>query len=154
MIREMKDIIQMFIDNGREGDAFAESARWGEFEILKDMLARGIPIDGKAGNGATALMHAASGGQTRIVEYLLKHGADPNISADDHWRTALMSCLAALHKEGKYLAILQLLLDAGADPNLRDREGRTALDYAQERNSEKVSCLLKSKMAGTDKRDV
>lgn len=52
-------------------------------------------------------------------------------------RTALMEAAA-----GGYLNIVQYLLDKGANPSLKDREGKTALDLAQEKNYTKIVTLL------------
>ena len=53
---------------------------------------------------------------------ILKQGANPNTAEELSQMTPLMACETA--------AIAKILLDAGADPNLRDRTGRTALHHA------------------------
>jgi len=41
-----------------------------------------------------------------------------------------------------YLAIAKRLLEGGADPTLRDEDGKTALDIARERGYSEVVALL------------
>jgi ankyrin repeat protein len=42
-----------------------------------------------------------------------------------------------------------VLLDAGADPNLRDREGRTALSWASSKGYAAVQAVLEAKPGAT-----
>jgi ankyrin repeat protein len=41
-----------------------------------------------------------------------------------------------------YLAVTKLLLEGGADPTLRTKSGRTALDWARENGKSEVVALL------------
>jgi len=84
---------------------------------------------------------------------LLIAGADPNIQnryeyEDGH--TALM--LASKYCDTK---IVKMLLDAGADPNLRDVRGNTALMLASENycksNEEIVKILLNAMIQNESK---
>lgn len=59
------------------------------------------------------------------VSVLLKHGANANGRLPDG-RTPLMLAVSQTSVD-----CVQLLLDAGADPKLRDRSGKDALRYAQ-----------------------
>ncbi len=53
---------------------------------------------------------------------ILQQGANPNTAEELSQMTPLMACETA--------AIAKVLLEFGADPNLRDRTGRTALHHA------------------------
>lgn len=55
----MKDVIQMFIDEGRLADALGEAARWGENDLVRQLLSHGLPVDERGDSGGTALMNAA-----------------------------------------------------------------------------------------------
>ncbi len=73
------------------GDAFVLACRNGHTEVAKSLHAAGAAIDAKGYFGATALHWAAIHGHTETVEWLLSHGADPNIhdarfdAAADSW---------------------------------------------------------------------
>ena len=77
-------------------------------------------------DGETALMKAATKGESATVEQLLAAGADPNIQSPEYGETALM--LAADFGES---AIVEQLLAAGAELNLQAKGGLTALMWAQ-----------------------
>ena len=46
-------------------------------------------------------------------------------------------------EEERYLAIVLMLLANGADPSTRDKDGRTALDYAQRNGHERIQEILR-----------
>ena len=73
----------------------------------------------------TPLMTAASAGSSGILTELLQRGAAVN-TATSAGLTPLMFAL----RDSDIPANAVMLLNAGADPTLTDREGRTALDYA------------------------
>src|SRR5262249_35593560 len=81
-------------------------------------------------SGMTALMRAATRGQTRLVRVLLQHGADPNIVRNDEF-TALM--LAAFFG---YQDIVLILVEHGANTNTTARLGTSAQIWA-------ASCTIK-----------
>jgi ankyrin repeat protein len=75
------------------------------------------------------------------VELLLEKGAEVNrIDEVEHW-TALMFA------GGEGLTeVIRTLLRHGADPNLKDTDGDTALTFAQRNGHEAVAGLLKGAM--------
>jgi hypothetical protein len=73
----------------------------------------------------TPLIRAAVLGDTRTVQTLLRHGADPNLPGGVNGWTPLMH---AIHKN--HPGTIQALLAAGADVNARGRSGETALMMA------------------------
>jgi ankyrin repeat protein len=86
-----------------------------------------------------ALRSAGDGRQDRLVELLLRHGADPNIR-DSKGLTPLLQAL----RNGSMLKVLALLLDHGADPNIGDQDGKLPLHYAINAQSpEMVALFLK-----------
>ena len=124
-------------------------------------------------NSRTALYMAAQRNDLPAVNLLLEYGADPNVSSPDQgtplhaaatasghcciapllqyganvegmtsWRQTALHYVAA-YKNDEHLA--KMLLEAGANPNSRDLDGITPLQWAVVSNSEKVvEALLES----------
>lgn len=99
------------------------------------LLEWGARVHSRDKNGDSALTGAAAAAcplrsaeeqQTNIIRLLLQHGANPN-SSDHKGETPLM----AVATYGN-VAALRLLLDSGARADLRDRDGKSALDYARQ----------------------
>lgn len=90
-------------------------------------------------DGFQPLGLAAYFGKTEAVKYLLKAGAQVNSPSNNSLGvTPLQSAVA-----GNHLEITRLLLEAGADPNVRERGGNTPLHAAaQNGNIEIVRSLI------------
>ena len=81
--------------------------------------------------GRTPLAYAAAFGHAAAVRRLLEAGADPN-AADSLGVTPLMQAADLAENpltDALAEAVVGVLLDAGADPEVRDRNGRRAADY-------------------------
>jgi hypothetical protein len=82
------------------------------------------------------LIKAAYDGQKSEVQYLLNRCADPNARGNEQ-ATVLMEASIPGHVE-----IVELLLKAGADVTLKDKEGWTALRYATAHQQHDVAKIL------------
>lgn len=103
-------------------------------------LAAGRRTAGK--EASIALVLAARHGETRSVQALLRHGAQPN-TKDASGTTALIAAAS-----NGYGEIVRILLSAGADANARNNFGRTALiSAAADRYPDIVRALIQ---AGAD----
>ena len=88
------------------------------------LIAKGANVNLSDARGTTALQLAVSLGFPEGVELLVTQKAridDPNASGE----TPL---IAAVHRRD--IALMRLLLKAGADPDRADNSGRSARDYA------------------------
>lgn len=101
----------------------------------------------EAPRGLTALHLAARFGATGIVTDLLtNHEIATCDVRDSHHQTPLMWAVAFGNLE-----TLQTLLDTGADPNLKDADGRTPLSLAAENGAtDIIEALLKDNRLITD----
>jgi hypothetical protein len=138
----VRNLTAMLIAQGRTATAFCEAARWGHLGVVQEMLAEGIDVNVRSEHGSTALIHASSAGQLPIVRALLAAGADVNTLGNKC--TPLIANLSALHSERTYLAICNELLNAGADLSICDHEGRTAQHWAESRQFESLTNLIRS----------
>jgi len=109
--------------------------------------------------GSTALMGAALEGHKEIVELLLQAGADPNIIDPSRMSDCELSIVDRVFKNGATALmkatlgrnrtnnagnkeIVELLLNAKADPDIQDLRGNTALILAAEHCKAEIVELL------------
>ena len=118
-----------------------ECARRGDLDGVRAALAAGEPVDARhPESGNTALAEAASSraGTPELVRLLLDAGADPN--GGDKWGVTPLRSVSNLSDETA-VAILDLLVEAGADVNLESRHV-TPLAWARTKNNDAVANAL------------
>jgi ankyrin repeat protein len=135
-----------------------------------------VNIQATGPGGITALMMAASRGRLTLVRWLLNNGADVN-ALDDQKESALHYAVSGekvevvkellerkarintvggppvLHKALDQPAIVKLLLDAGANPDVEDDSGHTLINRAVVASREDVIEMLIAKKANLDHPD-
>lgn len=94
----------------------------GDFEASQQLVAKGAKVQFP---GWSPIHYAASGPNTRLVQWLLERGAQIDAESPNG-TTPLM--LAAQHAPE---ATVELLLKRGADPRKRNRRGLQASDFAE-----------------------
>ena len=110
----------------------------GNLTLVKLLLEKGVDINEPCFD-RYPLMYATEG--HTILECLLKAGANVEVQTEEEHDNALM--LAANY--GNIKAI-QLLLDAGADVTVKNKEGLTAYDIAVKEHNVKSAEMLKEAM--------
>jgi ankyrin repeat protein len=97
-------------------------------EVVQTILDKGVDINQLSGKyNYTALNIAAHQRRWDIVKLLLQKGATVNLSeANDS------SELHFAARNGAPIGITKALIDAGADPKMKDCDGKTALDLARD----------------------
>ena len=112
------------------------AANNGHLDIARLLIAKGVDANARDcdGRGNSALLCAVWSMDVPMVKLLIKNGADPNVG-NSNW-TPLMTAAWTMGSERRgqgrkdFVAILKLLLAAGAMVNTRDKVGQTALSLA------------------------
>ena len=115
----------------------------GNVELLREVL-RGDP-DLRATNrfGGTALIPAADRGHVDMVRALLETEIPLDHVNSLGW-TALLEAVILGEGGRAHQQIVRLLVDAGADAGIADRDGVTALEHARRRGYLQIARILRS----------
>ena len=122
---------QVLLDSGADPNVTAQGGTtplhdaviYASVDVVRLLLDAGAAPNPLDEIGLTPLLRAAREGGASLIRVLLEHGADAN-AVDPDGRTPLH--VAARHNP--LSAVSALLLDAGADPAMRDQHGNTACD--------------------------
>jgi ankyrin repeat protein len=122
------------------GKLIIKAAKSGDVATLKSLLATDPSlIDAHDTDGSTPLHCAVWKGHEKVVEFLVKSGADVNaVNQNGHWGTTPLH--AAAHANQAKIA--QLLLNNGADSKAKDLEGRTPMFHTTFHKAKAVAKLL------------
>ncbi len=171
-----KEIVKALIKKGADVSATNEYQqtplhRCANVEVAKLLLGAGAPLDAKDERGRTALHVAADLGKTDLVRFYIDAGLGVNsqnkskatplhgASLGGHKDTAnalveLGAKLNTLTKDGyapihmaKNLEVIKLLMAAGADPTLKDGNGKDAFLHALERHDADTALYLLDKLS-------
>lgn len=104
---------------------------YGSPEIGLALIRAGADVNATDASGSTVLWVASQGGYLKVLEELLKRGANPNIQI----RNVGFSGDTPLHMAamGNSAEKLEILLRYGADPKIRNAKGQTPLDVANQK---------------------
>lgn len=148
------DCLKLLLENGADINGIGKSlpplciaSEEGNAQIVDYLILQNVELDKKDSFGSTALMHAASEGQKKIVEKLLKAGADKSIVdangysasdyAEDENQYQLQKYLNTEERPAIHQATIDGLIEnvermvaQGVDINTKDDYGRTVLHLA------------------------
>ncbi|CAL7951422.1 unnamed protein product [Xylocopa violacea] len=113
------------------------AAQSNDLDRVKMLLKKGVSVNVEDLAGYTALHYAARNGHYEICKILLENNATVNAQTRCGRATALHRAAMQGH-----VSIVELLLKFGANPNLRDADGYTALHKAIMARSIAVCRLL------------
>ena len=92
---------------------------WGKNQTARVLIEAGADVNESAhafGMNRTALMMAAEKGDVKLIEMLLKHGADVNAQVTSSHNKGNTALMFAAHKQNAN--VVEMLLKHGANPNL------------------------------------
>jgi ankyrin repeat protein len=114
-------------------DALAIAVTNNDLDMVKIMIEGGADVRAKTGfDNGSALISAAQLGLTDIARALIEAKADIDHANERGW-TALTTAVVAGSGDKDHLAIVEALVKAGADGDIKDRSGLKAIDYARRR---------------------
>ncbi|ALA82884.1 MULTISPECIES: ankyrin repeat domain-containing protein [Stenotrophomonas] len=125
-----------------QDSAYLYAGARGLDEILAMTLAHGADLHSTNRYGGTALIPAAERGHVATVRTLLRAGVAVDHVNRLHW-TALLEAILLGDGGPRHVQIVQLLLDAGADPERADGDGVTPLAHARQRGYTDIEALLR-----------
>lgn len=145
-----EDILALLLTSGadvNQTDAIGRSplmvaAQRGALSIVKNLVSAGadlfhVQLGGEHEQGNTALHYAAERAQnSAVIGYLLEQGLDID-AVNEAGQSALMHAARRGNLEN-----IQILLKAGANPHLNDKNGDTALGFAKWKKHSAVEKVL------------
>ena len=108
---------------------------------MVSLIENGADVGETDRNGVTPLHHAVRFRRPLAVKTLLQHGAAVNQACKRSGATPLhreITSTGAPGTAGKLkerLLIIEILVEAGADPSIRNKLGKTPLEYATDEES-------------------
>ncbi len=148
--------VRLLLESGSDPDlrdpdgetALSWAARLGHTAVVKDLLAAGAQRELRGDRFQAPAIVLASRAAHRGIVALLAPLADLD-AVDSRGRTALICAVqpaqAGEKPQHRILAIVQTLLNQGADPDLQDADGETALMGAvRSGNREAVAVLIRA----------
>jgi ankyrin repeat protein len=127
-----------------QDSAFLYSGAEGLNEVLRLTLAAGADVASTNRYGGTALIPASEHGHVETVQILINAGVPVNHVNSLGW-TAMQEAILLNNGGPRQQDVVRLLLAAGADPDIRDREGRTALQNAERLGFEAISAIIRGR---------
>jgi len=137
---DLQKVVQL-LDDGATVDG-CDDCKWtplmraaqnGFVDVVQVLLNSGADVNVVDKGGYTPLMVAAGDNRAGMIDLLVRHGARLN----EQDQTAGWTALIWAAKEGHLNSVDRLLI-AGADKTLKDRQGRSALDWAQVKGHDEV----------------
>jgi ankyrin repeat protein len=127
-----------------QDSAFLYAGAEGFNEVLRLTLAAGADAASTNRYGGTALIPASEHGHVETVQILIDAGVPVNHVNNLGW-TAMQEAILLNSGGPRQREVVRLLLAAGADPDIRDPEGRTALQNAERLGFGEIAAILRGR---------
>jgi len=132
--------------DSRQDSPYLLAGAQGRLEILKMTLAHGADLGSTNRYGGTALIPAAERGHVAVVRTLIDAGVKVDHVNRLGW-TALLEAIILADGGTRHQEIVRMLIAAGADVNLADKDGVTPLQHALRRNYTAMATMLRAASA-------
>lgn len=127
-----------------QDSAFLFAGAEGLNDVLQLTLAAGADVTSINRYGGTALIPASEHGHVETVKVLIAAGVPVNHVNNLDW-TAMQEAILLNDGGPRQQEVVRLLLAAGADPGIRDPEGRTALQNAERLGYSEIAAVIRGR---------
>ncbi|WP_309075894.1 ankyrin repeat domain-containing protein [Paenarthrobacter sp.] len=127
-----------------QDSAFLYAGAEGFNEVLQLTLAAGADVRSTNRYGGTALIPASEHGHTETVRILIAAGVPVDHVNNLGW-TAMQEAILLNNGGPKQQDVVRQLLAAGANPDIRDPQGRTALQNAERLGFTEIAALVRNR---------
>lgn len=110
----------------------------GQISLVRFLIEGGVSADARDGWNTSCMFLAAGNGHTDVVEFLLEQGID----IDEQYRMEKTALIVA--SQGGRMETVRLLASRNANLNLKDTDGKSALDHAIDQKHENISAFLRN----------
>ncbi|KAG8551139.1 hypothetical protein GDO81_003978 [Engystomops pustulosus] len=147
-------IVQLLVNHGADINQETGSGKnslmlacfAGHLDIVKYLREQGASWESRDKGGCTAMHWAVDGGDVKVIEWMIADGCQVDVKDSCSRWTPLMRVSAVTGKTD----VARRLLAAGADVNVKDKDGKTPLMVAALNNHERLVRLLIEKGADCD----
>jgi ankyrin repeat protein len=108
----------------------------GDYESVRNAIARGMDVNGRGMHAMTPLMKAAEVGRLDICKLLVQHGADAN--AHNESGSVLMWAVSSGNEE-----LVHFIVKSGASKSWTNDMGQTAETMARQRGFTNIASIVK-----------
>ncbi|XP_077206190.1 fibronectin type 3 and ankyrin repeat domains protein 1 [Paroedura picta] len=144
-------LVEILVENGAEvnkknssgKDSLMIACFSGHLDIVQYLRSQGASWQSKDLGGCTAMHWAADGGHYDVIQWMIEDGCTVDDKDSGLEWTPLMRLCAMSGKRD----VADLLIEAGADVNMKDKDGKTPLMVAALNNHEDLVQLLLEKGA-------
>ncbi|MEX0849186.1 MAG: ankyrin repeat domain-containing protein [Candidatus Dependentiae bacterium] len=152
-----KTLIDINAQNNDGETALIIATRWNYADIAKKIIRAGADVNIAQNTGLTPLHEVVINGNVDLAKILLDEGADINVRdtyrgrTPLHWVTRIT--VGAPKKKLNQISVatsvklVRLLLSRGADPMIKDFQGKTALQWARKINAKPLIDILQKARA-------
>ena len=141
------EVVQHLLAAGAEIDTRSGDGGWsplqtaadrGQDDVARELIAAGADVNFRSAKGYTAMYYAAKSKKASsrdIIKMLAVAGADVNARCNGYYPLHMAA-------DNGYYESVKLLLEYGANPNLRDKDNDSALDIAMRHGYKQTTAYI------------